>query len=295
MKQDDKKDWEKERLKFMADYSDENILMIENLPLRESHRLSTLRIDSFCFLMNLSKDAEVAINEKIFRVKRGESIVLVPNTKIRMQNCDETCCCLFLSLSIHFTKETFYNERDIMEQMMQIVWNPIQPENRDLYANIQTYHELLVRLTAPSNNNRFKKQSIHYLIKACIYEGLGYVLRECSQGYQPKGTSGERLFQKFVMLLSSMDYTERQVAFYANKLCITPKYLSTLCQQISGKSASKWINNFMIERIRRQLCYSEKSIKEIADDLDFPNVSFFGRYVKKHLGYSPISYRNMKP
>ena len=106
-----------------------------------------------------------------------------------------------------------------------------------------------------------------------------------------RGSSGELLFQKFVMLLSSLDYTERQVSFYAGKLCITPKYLGTICQQVSGKTASNWIDEFMIERIRRLLCYSEKSIKEIADELEFPNVSFFGRYVKKHLGQSPTNYR----
>lgn len=294
MKKYNKENWEKEKLKAIADYSDENILIVENMPLKESLKISTLRIDSFCFLMNLSKEADVEINEKTFPVKRGESIVLVPNTRIKMRDCDEACSCKFLSLSTHFVQEIFFNEREVLEQTMQTVWNPIQPMDTELYENIQTYRELLIRLTASEDCNQFKKKSLHCLIKACLYETLGYVLKNAPQSKLPKGTSGERLFQKFIMLLSSMDYTNRRVSFYAAKLCITPKYLSTLCREISGKGSSEWIDDFMTERIRRLLCYSDKSIKEIADDLDFPNVSFFGRYVRKHLGVSPKCYRDMQ-
>lgn len=282
---------EKEKLRTIADYSDENILLVENLPLEESYRIPILRIDSFCFLMNLTKEADVEINEKRYSVKRGESIILVPNMKIRLMKCDTSCCCCLLSLSMHFVKEAFFNEREVLEQAMQIVWNPIQAEDIELYENIQTYREHLIRLTTSEGNNRFRKKSLHCMIKACLYEALGYVLRDTMQNNHPRGSSGELLFQKFVMLLSSLDYTERQVSFYAGKLCITPKYLGTICQQVSGKTASNWIDEFMIERIRRLLCYSEKSIKEIADELGFPNISFFGRYVKKHLGQSPTNYR----
>ena len=282
---------EKEKLRTIADYSDENILLVENLPLEESYRIPILRIDSFCFLMNLTKEADVEINEKRYSVKMGESIILVPNMKIRLMKCDTSCCCCLLSLSMHFVKEAFFNEREVLEQAMQIVWNPIQAENIELYENIQTYREHIIRLTTSEENNRFRKKSLHCMIKACLYEALGYVLRDTMQNNHLRGSSGELLFQKFVMLLSSLDYTERQVSFYAGKLCITPKYLGTICQQVSGKTASNWIDEFMIERIRRLLCYSEKSIKEIADELGFPNISFFGRYVKKHLGQSPINYR----
>lgn len=294
MKKYNKENWEKEKLKAIANYSDENILIVEDMPLKESQRISTLRIDSFCFLINLSKEADVEINEKTFSVKRGESIVLVPNTRIKMRDCNEACSCMLLSLSAHFVQETFFNEREVLEQVMQTVWDPIQPMDTELYENIQTYRELIIRLTASEDSNQFKKKGLHCLIKACLYETLGYVLKNVPQSKRPKRTSGERLFQKFIMLLSSMDYTNRRVSFYAAKLCITPKYLSTLCREISGKGSSEWIDEFMVERIRRLLCYSDRSIKEIADDLDFPNVSFFGRYVRKHLGVSPKCYRDMQ-
>lgn len=286
-----KRNWEKEKVKAIADYSDEKILLVEKFPVKEAYKITTLRIDSFCFLMNLTQEIEVEINEKRYMVKRGESIILIPNMRIRLLNYNAECSCCLLSMSIHFIKESFFNEREMMEQIMQVMWNPIQPEDTELYENISTYRELLYRLTTSEIANRFREQSVQNLIKSCLYESLGYIFKSIPQSNRPKITSGERFFHKFIILLSSMDYTERQVSFYANKLYITPKYLGTLCQQISGKTASGWIDEFMTERIRRLLCYSDKSIKEIADELDFPNVSFFGRYVKKHLGKSPINYR----
>lgn len=79
---------------------------------------------------------------------------------------------------------------------------------------------------------------------------------------------------------------------YADRLCITPKYLSAVCKATTGKTASDIINRYVVEDIRRLLKQPGKSIKEIANELDFPNLSFFGKYVKKHLGTSPTQYRN---
>ena len=64
-----------------------------------------------------------------------------------------------------------------------------------------------------------------------------------------------------------------------------------MCKNVSGKTATEIINAFVVEDIRQRLEYSEKSIKEIAQELDFPSISFFGKYVKAHLGVSPKEYR----
>jgi AraC-like DNA-binding protein len=83
----------------------------------------------------------------------------------------------------------------------------------------------------------------------------------------------------------------RGVDYYAQKLCITSKYLTVVCKQKGGHPALEMIRESTIERIRYQLKNSDKSIKEIATELDFPNLSFFGTFVKQHLGVSPKVYR----
>ena len=99
-------------------------------------------------------------------------------------------------------------------------------------------------------------------------------------------------FRDFLELLSSTYPKPRNVAYYADKLCLTPKYLSTVCREACGSTASEIINRYVVRDVQYLLRQRGKSIKEICNELEFPNLSFFGRYVKKHLGLSPKAYRS---
>ena len=99
------------------------------------------------------------------------------------------------------------------------------------------------------------------------------------------------LFRRFIELLASTRIKQRKVSWYAEKLCISPKYLSTICKQVSGKTAYCWINEYVVIDIRYWLKNTNKTIKEIADILEFPNISFFGTYCRNHFGISPTEYR----
>jgi AraC-like DNA-binding protein len=74
-------------------------------------------------------------------------------------------------------------------------------------------------------------------------------------------------------------------------MCISPKYLSETIKQISRRTPNEWIDNYVTLEIRVLLRNSTKSIKEIAQDLNFPNQSFLGKYFKEHVGMSPSEYR----
>ena len=92
-------------------------------------------------------------------------------------------------------------------------------------------------------------------------------------------------------LLSRSTNTEREVRAYAEQLLITPKYLSAVCKEKSGRTAMDWITESTVNHIKYYLLQTDLSVKEIAFKLDFPDVSFFCKYVKKHLGKSPVDYR----
>ena len=92
-------------------------------------------------------------------------------------------------------------------------------------------------------------------------------------------------------MVSTEAIQHHDVAYFAGKLCITPKYLSAVCKKQSGKTASDLINQVASNYIRHMLSSSDKSIKEIAADTGFTNLSFFGKYVRRELGMSPRDYR----
>ena len=103
----------------------------------------------------------------------------------------------------------------------------------------------------------------------------------------------ELLYDRFKDLLFEVHPIKRHVAYYAEKLCVTRKYLSTAVKTYSQKTPSKWIRERIVDEIEEKLRYSEDSIKEIAAFLDFPSTSFMGKYLKSVKGVSPKAYRQL--
>ena len=97
----------------------------------------------------------------------------------------------------------------------------------------------------------------------------------------------------YLDLVMKDDGTHRTVTYYADKLCYSPKHLSTIVKHVCGRSPLKIINEHAIEKIKYQLQNTDKSMKELTDEFNFANPSFFGKFVKQHLGVSPQQYRNM--
>ena len=104
-------------------------------------------------------------------------------------------------------------------------------------------------------------------------------------------TKKRKLFDDFYSHLIANHKESREVGFYAKKLCITPKYLSSSVKETTGKSAFEWINNYVILEAKSMLKVSEKTIQEISVDLNFPNQSFLGKYFKQQVGMTPGKYR----
>jgi AraC-like DNA-binding protein len=84
----------------------------------------------------------------------------------------------------------------------------------------------------------------------------------------------------------------RSVESYASELCLSPKYLTSICKNYSGKTASDWISEKVLEDIRYYLKNTDLSIKQVSAKVGFSNASFFGKWVKEHLGMTPLQYRN---
>ena len=139
-----------------------------------------------------------------------------------------------------------------------------------------------------TNNN--SKELVDALLAAFLYE-FSDVLDRFADFRQQPYSAGSNVFRNFLSLLSSSYPKSRSVSYYADKLCLTPKYLSTVCKEASGETASELINRYVVKDIDFLLKQRGRSIKEICNELEFPNLSFFGRYVKKHLGLSPKQYR----
>lgn len=139
-------------------------------------------------------------------------------------------------------------------------------------------------------HHRFRNEIVNHYLQIFVMEMWNVFAGKMEQKTQNNDKAS--LFQRFLSFVEIHCMEYREVEYYANLLCITPKYLSEVCKKSSGKSASEWIQNYATSRLILLLRSHHLPLTEIADSMHFSSMSFFSRYVKKVLGVSPSEFRN---
>ena len=101
----------------------------------------------------------------------------------------------------------------------------------------------------------------------------------------------QSIFDRFIQLVNQHCAQQHQISYYAQRLCLTERYLSTVIRQASGITAKGWIDQALIIRIKVDLMHTDKTVNQISEDLHFPNPSFFCKYFKRETGMTPNEYR----
>ena len=188
-------------------------------------------------------------------------------------------------------EKTNFNTCDLIPVYTQIRNEPclqLTEEENDIFCKFIS----LIQLIGHSSESPKKKTTIRELSTALINQLYDTILkRKPIAESESKKNRQEIIFGKFITLLAQYHMSERSVTFYAEQLCITPKYFSSLVKKLSGKSAAQWIDNYVILEAKNLLKYSDMSIQEIAYRLNFSTQSFFGKYFKHQTGLSPTQYR----
>ncbi len=132
---------------------------------------------------------------------------------------------------------------------------------------------------------------VRSLVSTMMLEMLCMMRRQEAENTVATSLHRQRLANEFMRLVEQSDGRIRRVDDYASQLNVTPKYLSTLLKETMSRRPSEMIKLFTLKAIERRLRFTDMTMQEIANDLNFPNASFFGKYVKEHLGMTPLEYR----
>lgn len=152
------------------------------------------------------------------------------------------------------------------------------------------YYQLLKDIVQ-SPHSEFKMDAIRHLTLAMFY---GYSHMKHDMNSYTKGSSRQDdIYSAFLEAVGKHHKREREVGFYADKLCITAKHLSQVAKDISGRTASDIIEDYVITDIKALLLSTNMTIQQISDHLNFPSQSVFGKYFKRVVGVSPKEYRKM--
>ena len=233
--------------------------------------------------------AHATINLKDYEIVENTQVVLLPGTIIRINGCSSDFTASFFG----FPKEMF------MEACMR--FEPIffrfikeQPCYVLPQENTGAINGLIRATTAIYNDreNRFRNQIAKNHLQSFMLDIYDKCYRYFGKHKIEGGTRQDEIFKSFVSLVHEHCASQREVSFYADKLCISTKYLTGICKAVTGDSAKKIIDDFAILEIKVLLQSTELTVQEIADRLVFPDQPYLGRYFKRHEGMSPKEYQS---
>jgi len=271
-----------------VDYVDDDIVMhtdIRELPVENG----SVQVNMFTIVACNRGKLQLELNALAYTIEQNEILVCLPNSIISncMLSLDFEGAVLCMS---HRSMLEQIPKNEIWDRMFRLAENPIMRVSAESLRMLNSYGSML-KEKLKMRQSPFYKEIVSLLVKALLYELLANV-EQGSVFYEGRAiTQRDILFKRFIELLSTTRIKPRDVSWYAEQLCVTPKYLSTVSKQESGKTAFDWINEYVLLDIRYWLKNSNKTIKEIAYMLNFPNISFFGKYCRTRVGMSPSKYR----
>ncbi|SEA11980.1 AraC-type DNA-binding protein [Xylanibacter ruminicola] len=195
---------------------------------------------------------------------------------------------LCIMMSVDFFHEIIKSVHDVSSLFVFARMQPVMKLEADEIATFTEYFQF-IKQKISDNHNHFRKDLIRTLMLAMFYD-VGNVIYRV-KNFDESLLRSEKVFTRFLKMVEENCKRERRVSWYAQQLNITPKYLSTAVKRISGRTAVEWIESYVTMELRVLLKNSTKSIKEITEELNFPNQSFLGKYFKEHVGMTPSAYR----
>ena len=163
-------------------------------------------------------------------------------------------------------------------------------EEKEVMAFVGVYHS--IKATLQELDHPYRIPMLQSYVQILYYRMLPIVLKEEESRSKYSHTRQEEIFQRFIGEVEKHYRKERSVKFYADLLCISPKYLSTVIYKISQQLAGEWIDAYVILEAKTLLKSGGLTIQQISEQLNFSNQSFFGKFFKRCAGMSPKEYIN---
>lgn len=221
-------------------------------------------------------------------INAGDMIIVSENRIIDKYESSSDFEGLVMMISINFFHEIIQTVRDVNSLFIFARSHPvISLENKEIEAFKEYFHVIQKRLG--DKGNFFRRDLIRSLLLAMLYD-VGNFIYRFKETDRPQ-TRAESFFTRFIKMVEEHCKHERRVGWYALQLGITPKYLSEAVKSVSKRTPNQWIDNYVLMEIRVMLKNSTKSVKEISNEMNFPNQSFMGRFFKEHMGMTPREYR----
>ena len=257
------------------------------------------RFHGYMAFFCIKGEFEVEINLKKFTIRKDSMFIYTPGNIVRVTNIDpqekESVHFVVVAISEDLMSSTRFDFSKLYNESLRLLESPCVVINENERELCRKYFDLIQEVSKMRMPNMRESvaaliSSIFYLMGAMWTDRLTAAKKN---GVEEVSTRSKIVLEDFLLLVRDYHTKERSLSFYADKLYLTPKYLSKLIKSVSGKSAHEWIDSFVILEAKNLLKYSDMSIKSIVYELNFPNQTTFYRFFKTKTGMTPSEYRKM--
>ena len=272
-------------------YSDNEIVVVDSI--QQFTEINAAHIAMNVIMICTNGKIQARMNDMQMSLSKNQVAIVPQNVLVTdiMISPDFDMKAVFLTTSI---LQTLLREKMmIWNDMMYVHHNHVITLDDEDVDNYSQFYDMLRSAVERGNKKPFRKEVVQSLLKVALLALCGemkLMLPEDNLSEETKLSNSH--FQRFLEVLHNSEVKYHTVEYYASELCISPKHLTSICKRISGKTANEWIREQVIEDIRYYLKKTDLSIKQVGNRVGFSNTSFFGKYVKQHLGMTPMEYRN---
>lgn len=255
------------------------------------HSLET-RTDVFCVALLLEGETTIQIDLDQFTFKENDVIIALPDASKAVTHIKNAAVVQLVAFSADLPVKLNIPEYflDYAQYYFSSEYKPRWSLSREEAQRLKRVMDNLLYYLEHVEDRVFGKAMLMNMFNVFIYE-LGALATNYAQRLPHKSSRKKQLFLSFYRLAKKEFRRHREVSYYADRLSVTPKYLSEVVKELGGTTAMKVIESFVVNEAKVLLSTPSLTIAQIANTLNFNNQSFFGKYFKRLEGISPKAYR----
>lgn len=241
----------------------------------------------YIFLLCIHGTCSISVNLNQYTMKKGTLLILLPDFYFQLIEQSDDCLFIFMKFSSEIVNASPVFTK-IMEYTSFIYYRPIIRLAAKEYKLMYGYIKVIINARSIFNNIIPHDHAV--LTFAQIFLVLGHFISN-SKTINEQYNRNQEIVKELFSAVATNYKIERSVTFYADEMRLSSKYLSAIIKKATGKTISDIISSFIINDAKVKLKSTSMTVKEIAFSLNFPNISFFGKYFKRYTGMSPKQYR----
>ncbi len=273
------------------DYGDNDLVLIEDVK-SQTIPSDIVRMGFNVFMLCVEGSLRFEVGGMVVDMRSGQVFVCPSATIVNITAVSDDYRCLVMGISDQLLKSAISPYEEIWNRAIYInKMYMVNVESEDVEKISAVYYAM--KGLVENRQLKLYKQIMHSQVQTTLLYFCSLIQDMIGDEDSPSAASrSSELFYKFLNVLRASKVKRHSVDYYATELFVSKKYLSAVCNAVSGKTAHEWIKEYVNEDISNYLLKSSLSIKEIALQTGFPDMSTFGKYVRREWGCTPQEFRS---